>query len=152
MGGGAQQRKDGARLPAAWEEKDPTEEKQQLSFTPHHKAIHLSLSQPHLHASDIPFSPVTVPPLEHRVSACECVSLCAGPLRGHRGSPQPSVPLRSEAPLSRTNTPVWGAWCGAGVPHSSGGKRALKIFLLILHHHMEVWGPKIFKYNKNFKL
>lgn len=92
-------------------------------------ATHLSLQHPYV--SGVP--QVTVPLLDPKVSAWEQVNLCIGHLRWRLGFPKAfhltwmtEIPLFFTArccgvPLPSTSTTGWGAWCGAGVPHSSGG-------------------------------
>ena len=66
----------------------------------------------------------------------------AGPLKGTAGTPaktclpQPNPHLVLQPEIMGTSLPGpgilgWGAWCGAGIPHSSRGTSAAKVYLPI---------------------
>lgn len=121
-------------------------------------AHHIDNSSPCPENTQFSFSPyvscaflVAVTSLELRVSVCELVNLCMGPLKGPgfqaelcltRQGQNPhwfSQPTVLGTPLPGTGALGWGVHCGAMTHRSSGGISTVDISLQILNCHMLVW-------------
>lgn len=87
---------------------------------------------------------VAVPLLEPRVSACDQVNWCIGPLKGCLDFQHPLIsPKWIKFPPTFTARSCGGSISQNWTLHCSGGISAIEISLLILNHHTWVWGQPV---------